>query len=186
MTLLLSIAMLMAFCASCAKIASARKPFVASDAEYILKSGNNTLDVNAFLRQRGGTVVLCAASQIELWPVTDFSRALVKDMVGSEDGGEYGGGSGQSSMTIEDSEQVRRLREYARVQVCNSDGHAVFTGIPDGDYYLYIHLSWEDLTYTFFPYTTPRYVKTGSHLVDMVSLRGGQRLEHTMTRVVNQ
>jgi hypothetical protein len=179
LSLFLSAVMTVTLCVGCTKIIKIKVPFVSANAEYIRLPGNNTINVNSFLRQRGGGVVLCAASPVELWPVTDFSRVLVKDMVGSEDGGEYMYHDPMFNMKVSESEEFLNFREYARKVVCDSEGHAVFNGVPDGEYYIYLHLSWEVLGQTFFG---PGPVENGAYMVDRVRVNGGQTLNHTVTR----
>jgi hypothetical protein len=181
LSLLLSAVMTVTLCAACVKVVKVKMPFVATDAEYIRQSGNNTININSFLRQQGGGVVLCSASPVELWPVTEFSRVLVKDMVGSENGGGYWYNDPMFNMRVAESEDFYKFREYARKVVCDSEGHAVFNGVPDGEYYVYLHLSWQVVIgYNLFigPMTT----ENGAYMVDRIRVSGGQTLNHTITR----
>ncbi|MDR1041233.1 MAG: hypothetical protein LBR80_13920 [Deltaproteobacteria bacterium] len=174
---------LMLACSACGKTVVVHTPFNASDAEYSRQKGNNRIEVDGFVRQANGTIALCSAFQIELWPVTDFSRALASDIAGSEKGGEHViAASMWQKVDIAESQDFDRFMEFVRTSSCDLDGHATFTDVPDGDYYLYLFMSTQHLVPTRMPGFNYRYEYMGIYIIDSVRVAGGQTLKHTLTR----
>ncbi|MDR1314372.1 MAG: hypothetical protein LBQ12_11935 [Deltaproteobacteria bacterium] len=132
-----------------------------------------------FLRQNNGGIVLCAVFNVELWPVTEFSRILVKDLVGSENGGRYLYRGELNRLKVEHTEDYNRFHGYAKQIVCNSEGHAKFSGISDGEYYIHLAIAWQVFDRIS---GITIYEENGGYLFDRVRVSGGQTLEHTLTR----
>jgi hypothetical protein len=74
---------------ACGKVAQVHSPFEIIDAAYSQQPGNNTIDVTAYFRKESGDIFLCTASPVELWPVTDYSKSIMKNWFNSEDGGDF-------------------------------------------------------------------------------------------------
>jgi hypothetical protein len=182
--LLISVALMLACTACGTKTVDIRARFDASDAQYILQNGRNTIEILGFVRIPSGDITLCSDFPVELWPVTDFSRELVNGIAGSENGGEYvyfinalyGG------MEITESQEYRRFREYVMASPCDADGRAAFAGVPDGEYYVYLYMTWNDLVPSILPGIIPGNIPMAGHIVDRVRVAGGQTLQHTLSR----
>ncbi|MDR1041232.1 MAG: hypothetical protein LBR80_13915 [Deltaproteobacteria bacterium] len=181
--LLISV-VLMLSCSACGtKTVDVRARFNASDAQYISQNGRNKIEILGFVRIPSGGISLCSDFPVELWPVTDFSRELVKGIAGSENGGEYvyfihplyG-------MEITESLEYRRFREYVMASPCDADGRAAFAGVPDGEYYVYLYMTWNDLGPSILPGILPGNIPMAGHIVDRVRVAGGQTLQHTLSR----
>jgi hypothetical protein len=172
----------MAFCVACvhAKVTEPRVPFVAADAEYVRNNGNNTLDITAYLKLLDGEIIRCNRGySIELWPVTDFSRSLVADLIGSENGGDFYYRNSYQRPHVGSSADYKHFREYVKKIDCNKDSHAIFTEISDGEYYVFTDIYWYWATgYGRFSEVT----YYGAVMFDRVKVSGGQTLNHTMTR----
>ncbi|MDR1081071.1 MAG: hypothetical protein LBQ79_08975 [Deltaproteobacteria bacterium] len=175
----LSVVLLLAVSAACGQtIVLNTDIFVASENEYINQPGNNTIDVHSFLLNQGDDIVSCDGMKVFLWPVSRFTRDLITGITGSEE-------SGQRTVNniSEDvgTDKVKFLEDfitnYGRKQVCNSEGHAIFTGVPDGEYYLYLPFFWMGY------HKNQELEKfAGIYIVDRIRVSRGQTLNHVMTR----
>jgi hypothetical protein len=182
----LSLALMLA-CSACGKTVVVHTPFNVSDAEYFRQKGNNRLEVDGFVRQANGAIALCATFTVELRPVTDFRRALARDIAGSKKGGGHViTGSAMYKMKIAESRDFARFMGFVRTSSCDLDGHATFTDVPDGEYYLYLFMSTQHLVPTCIPGFNHKFEYMGIYIIDSVRVAGGQTLEHALTRSLDQ
>jgi hypothetical protein len=181
--LLISAVAIFATCAACGKTVQIHVRFNPSDAEYIRQTGSNAIDVYSFVNQIEGTTILCPALHVELWPVNDYTKSLAREMVGSENGGEYAFYHQIRDLSISKSEEFKRFREYVRLMPCNPQGHAIFTDVPDGEFYLYVHLSW---TESVFNLINTDIIESGTYNLKRISLQGGESIEHTASHTLDK
>jgi hypothetical protein len=89
------------------------------------EKGNNTVTGQGFLRQKGGGVVTCAGSQVFLLPATSYFREAIGHLMQGND------------------PQVRTIDPvYARVGQCDAQGNFIFSGIPDGGWFVVTEVKW--------------------------------------------
>lgn len=113
-----------------------RVPFDAAEAERMLQPGLNTIKGNAFLRQRGGTVVTCAGSGVALVPATAYAKHRIAAI--------YKGSNISSSRVtpvfVPDPPEYTATAKTTR---CDSQGNFTFDRLADGDFYLTTGVAWQ-------------------------------------------
>lgn len=106
-------------------------------AQQILGEGTSTIKGNAFLRQKGGTVVTCAGSEVTLTPYTEYANERMQVIYGS---------STKGSVSL-----LRRVKwansnpdyhTYSKSTICDSDGKFEFADIKEGAYFVTTTVSW--------------------------------------------
>lgn len=89
------------------------------------KSGNSSIEGQAFVRTRRGAVVTAAGLQVALIPATPYTKEIFDQQFMRPD-------------------VDPRLNEYRRVTTADASGHFTFDQIPAGQYYLSCTVYWED------------------------------------------
>lgn len=134
-------------------------PFNSQEVAYVNRSGSNTINGQAFLRQVGGGVVTCAGEEVELVPAGEYARQRITQIYGSEQGGYRSVYQLASDNGDPDYQRmVRRTR-------CDAEGNFVFSGVANGDYYVFACVSWQ----------AQRYVVEGGCMTQLVNARGGSQ-----------
>jgi len=121
---------------ACAGVPQREKPTaVRNDAEskWAEGTGSGVVKGQAFLKQKGGTVVTCAGSYVKLYPVSTYSKDIMRYNFGNELGGYHYG-------TTELGTEV--TKEQFRFQTCDAQGNFEFTDLPKGNYYLKTAVTW--------------------------------------------
>ena len=135
-------------------------PYDPVAAAYIHDRGPNEIRGQAFLRQRGGAVVTCAGSTVNLIPATNYAKERMFIIFGTISGTARGYGQA-------DQADDRYLRDI-RSTVCNAQGDFIFDDVADGDYFVTTAITWEVPT-------GYGYMNTeGGGVMAPVSLVGGQ------------
>jgi hypothetical protein len=108
----------------------------------ISKDGKNSISGNAFLRQKGGGIVTCAGSDVNLFPKTAHSTEYLEEKFKNEYYfyGTFSGGKGykQSGDYLFNPYSVSGSKETQ----CDSQGNFEFTGVGDGEYYVITRVNW--------------------------------------------
>ena len=112
------------------------------------QSGNSSISGQAFLRQRGGGVVTCAAEEVTLYPVTDYSEEVISAQF---DGAKNKGYSsyydvwGISSGSVEfDPPLSSEFLQNTKTTICDAQGNFTFKNLPAGrEYYVLSRVIWE-------------------------------------------
>jgi hypothetical protein len=153
----------LAGCVSAVRVVSLKQPFDKDKADRLLRPGNNTIRVNAFLRQEGGGVVTCAGEDVRLVPVTELADEHITVRYGSPLGG---------YVSFFQAAYVRIINEdpeytgKQRTATCSSDGRVTFDKVANGSFYITTLVSW-----------TVQNVKQGGFLSKRVSVEGGENIE---------
>ena len=117
--------------------------FDPSEVEYIHEQGTNTIEGNAFIRQRGGGTVTCAGEDVWLIPAGEYARERMRITFGTDVrpaymafaanvfGGQVPGNAGSG-----------RYWEYQRNTKCDSEGRFQFEGIAVGSYFVATQVVW--------------------------------------------
>ncbi|MGL4711601.1 MAG: hypothetical protein ACRCWP_03290, partial [Shewanella sp.] len=61
--------------------------FDAAEAKKLMEKGNNAIEGNAFLRQRGGGVVTCSGMTVQLVPATAYATERALSYFGTTENG---------------------------------------------------------------------------------------------------
>lgn len=133
-------------------------------ATHIAQTGPNSVKGSGFMRQRGGGVVTCAGSQVSLIPATPYAIERLRVLYGSSESG---------------TNQVRAIKfipdppgyySHMRQTKCDAQGNFNFEGVPDGDYFITLTVSW-----------TVGYSAQGGNLMQRVRLSGGKAASVVMS-----
>ena len=148
-------------CVPVSQTVTLRQPFDKAQAERLLRPGNNTIKVNAFMRQMGGGVVTCAGQEVILIPATKMAEERMAALYGSVNGGIRPVGLGGLKFENEAPEYENKWK----TAICSSDGRAIFSKVADGDFYIVTGVVW-----------TVQYPQ-GGNLSKRISVKGGETLE---------
>ena len=106
--------------------------FVYTDEEFgrYAVDGDATVTGQAFLRQRGGGVVVCAGAPVVLFPKTPtFDRAVETARAGKQ------------PMPATGSDE--RFKKVARIATCDAQGNFTFERLPRARWYVFSRVTWE-------------------------------------------
>jgi putative lipoprotein len=134
-------------------------PFDEQQAQEMLKEGNNTVKGNAFLRQRGGGVVTCAGSEVNLIPATAYAKERITALYGGDEG------LRMARRNVRFDPDVPAYRKLLKTATCDARGDFEFENVADGEFYVQTKVSWE-VGSSIFP--------EGASILQKVSLSGGK------------
>lgn len=102
-----------------------------TDAEFAIYKGEGNAIVSgqAFLRQRGGGVVVCAGETVLLFPHTSTFEQLI-DL------------ARQHVKPIMPDTADPRFKEVARSATCDAQGDFRFTNLPRAPWYIFTRVQW--------------------------------------------
>lgn len=106
--------------------------FVYTDDEFgrYAVDGDATVTGQAFLRQRGGGVVVCAGAPVVLFPKTPtFDRAVEAAREGKQ--------------PVPMAGADERFKKVARIATCDAQGNFIFERIPRTRWYVFSRVTWE-------------------------------------------
>lgn len=118
-------------------IVSAWEP---SQAQRQIERGPNAITGSAFMRQRGGGVVTCAGSVVNLVPATAYAIERMRYLYGSSPEG-----------FIDLFSPVRKIQfnpnppDYQTLQTstkCDAQGKFELRAVADGEYFIIVGISW--------------------------------------------
>lgn len=134
-------------------------PFSVDEVRFIKRQGTARIEGQAFLRQMGGGVVTCAGSGVLLIPAGGYATELFSRAWGNPQGG-------TANVFVMGPESMPEgFKEYSRKSRCDAEGDFVFTGVPDGDYFVVSQVMW----------TVPgSYIPEGGVVGRRVAIRGGR------------
>ena len=117
-------------------------------ASWFEENGSSTITGQAFLRQRGGGVVTCAAEEVVLYPVTDYSEEVISAQFdGSKQKGysSYYNVWGINSGSVEFNPPVSaEFFDNTQTTICDAQGNFTFKNLPaDKEYFLVSRVIWE-------------------------------------------
>lgn len=140
----------------------------------IIESGDNTIEGDGFLRQRGGDVVTCAGEEAYLLKATPFTAEFNQKVFGSEDGGYCSANPmAQNTCNVDIEPEFDTLfsDEHAKATTCNSDGEFTFEDIADGAYYVGTDIIWEAGGYT----------PEGGGVMERIEVSDGETVDVSLT-----
>jgi hypothetical protein len=90
--------------------------------------GDSTVFGQAFLRQQGGGVVVCAGEQVVLFPRTASFEAAVN--------------LARQRIQPVPATSDARFKEVARMAICDAQGNFRFSDVPRAKWYVFSKVSW--------------------------------------------
>lgn len=160
-----TIVLLLTGCASTTKTVVLKNDFNEKDAEFINKTGNNTIKGNAFFRQQGGGIVTCAGNTVVLIPVTPYSKERMSHIYKFEDIGVIPPYMDAISFDKGNNEYLSMTKNTK----CDSDGKFEFNNLANGEYYVVSSVIWKVRSYQ------------GGTLMRKVSVKNGKTENIVMT-----
>lgn len=122
---------------ACAKTYELHNSFDISKAQIVLEKGDNTIKGEAFMRQRGGGIVTCAGSDVELIPYTEYAGERIRII--------YNGlatGFSPWGNKITFIPDIQDYYHYSKTQTCSANGSFTFNNIKDGNYFITSCVQW--------------------------------------------
>ena len=108
--------------------------FDPAEVAFIHETGPNTVQGQAFLRQRGGGVVTCAGAGVSLVPRGSYSVERMRNIYGTTER------AARAVAWADDPAPV--YGTYLRRTVCDAQGNFAFEGLADGDYFVTTVVAW--------------------------------------------
>lgn len=136
-------------------------PFDEKQAAALMQPGVNTIKGSALIRQRGGTVVTCAGSDVGLIPATAYARKRMEII--------YGSGTFAPVVPTFDYTPPA-YQQHVRKSTCNAQGFFTFDRVADGEFFVATSVQWE-----------AGYTMQGGALMQRVSVSGGELKEIVLT-----
>jgi hypothetical protein len=143
-------------------------PFDATAASFANKKGRATISGQAFLRQRGGGVVTCAASEVSLIPDVEYSRQRMEGMYGSVEKG-YTPAGVLNRIPPAKSDAYNKSGKNT---TCDAQGNFSFENISNGEYFVVTTVGWQVSEYT----------QEGGALMQHVSVSNGRNVKVLLSR----
>ena len=137
-------------------------------AKHIHDEGTNSIQGQAFLRQRGGNVVTCAASEVRLIPATKYAKEYVRRKYGTDQGG-YD--DWDPILLENDPKTDTSFWTHTRTTTCDAEGEFEFDGVPDGTYYVTTRVMW----------SAGQYSQQGGDIAEIVDLAGNDSKKILLT-----
>ncbi len=143
-------------------------PFDSAQVAFLAQPGTNKIEGQAFMRQNGGGVVTCAASDVNLVPRTRYAERRMVAVYGSTAGGSLPIGA---ALRADDSAVDPAYKAAVLTAKCDAAGEFLFERVPDGDYFLAATVAWQVLNGA-----------EGAVLMEPVSVRGGETARVLLSR----
>ena len=117
--------------------------FDPSEVEYIHEPGTNTIEGNAFIRQRGGGTVTCAGEDVWLSPAGEYARERMRITFGTDVRSAYRPSAALIFGTqVPDNAGAGGYSEYLRNTRCDSEGRFEFEDVAVGSYFVVTRAVW--------------------------------------------
>lgn len=127
-----------------------------------MKPGTNTVNGNAFLRQRGGGVVTCAGADVALFPATAYAIERMRHLYdGTFDGVRS---VSQHREKLQFDPDPATYKSLARQAKCDAQGKFTFDRVSDGEWFVATAVVW----------STGQYNTEGGTLMHRFTVRGGE------------
>ncbi|MCS6259885.1 hypothetical protein G3479_11575 [Shewanella baltica] len=143
--------------------------FDAAEAKKLMEKGNNAIEGNAFLRQRGGGVVTCSGMTVQLVPATAYATERALSYFGTT---ESGFAADEGIFNKKMPPRPADYDKYSKTTVCDSEGRFKFKDLSDGTYYVTTSITW----------MTGDYSRQGGLLLKRVYLQDGETAEVIMSQ----
>ena len=140
-------------------------PFNIDDVRFVKQAGTSTVTGSAFLRLADGTSKDCAGFNVELLPVSAYSKERIVRTYGNDQ-------QGQILMEQDPPKFAPDVPEYHDMLIkgaCDQRGEFRFSQVPAGDYFVIAFIIWDDASGT-----TPS--KTGGGVMKRIHVAPGSRV----------
>lgn len=140
--------------------------FDVGEVSFVKVPGTSTVAGTAFLKLADGSIKDCAGFNIELLPVTAYSRERITKTYGNDQ-------QGQILMEQNPPKFTPDVPEYHEMLIkgaCDSRGAFTFNAVPAADYFVMAFIIWDDVSAP-----TPR--KTGGAVMKRIRVTPGSRVD---------
>ncbi|HHW7508036.1 TPA: hypothetical protein ACU21B_001897 [Mannheimia haemolytica] len=146
--------------------------------QLILGEGTAKIKGNAFLKQKGGTVVTCAGNEVQLIPYTEYANERLSLIYGNVTKG-YNSYYGRSFKFVNDD---KNYHTYKKKTVCDSEGKFEFDNLKEGTYFVSTEVSWKISKYLTKYSEYPTEVTEGGYLLQQVQVNKDDSKSIVLTR----
>lgn len=157
-------------CAVQPKVVALRSAFDEVATAEALEPGENMLEGNAFLRQRGGGIVTCAGADVLLIPATAYAKERMATLYGSISSGLQRVRTYPQAISFDPNPPA--YETLVKSTKCDSTGRFTFEHVADGEFFVVTNVVW----------SVGSYSKEGGALMERVHLRSGEALKLVMSR----
>lgn len=140
--------------------------FDIEEVRFVKQTGTSTVSGKASLKLADGTLKNCAGFNIELLPVTAYSKERIVRTYGNDQRGQILLEQSPPKFTPDAPEYHEMLIKGA----CDLRGEFSFSNVPAGDYFVMAFIIWDDATSP-----TPR--KTGGAVMKRIRVSPDSRVE---------
>jgi hypothetical protein len=143
-------------------------PFDATAVSFANKKGRATISGQAFLRQRGGGVVTCAANQVTLVPEGEYAKQRMIGIYGSTEKGYTPVGVAERLANAKSDDYYKLMKNVS----CDAQGNFEFENVPNGEYFVITTVRWQVSEYSI----------EGGDLMQHVSVSNGRDVKVLLSR----
>lgn len=165
-------------CASAPPPVVLTSTFSPAEVAWFNQTGTGSIKASALLRQMAGGVVTCAGKEMTLIPVSAYANERMYAIYKSNSRGYYQlrtlFGTVVHSVTL--PEAPAAYRSTSKEKICDPQGFATFTNLPDGEYYVTTEVTWGVPSG---PYGTVD--MQGGALMQRVEIQNGEAAEIVLT-----
>lgn len=166
MRALVGAALLALAVAGCAQTIETTSTFDPNEVSYFNRAGRASITGQALMRQMGGGVVTCAATEVDLFPAGTYAKERMSKAYGDVNGGSRGALAGLDRKNVPPAYYAMQKKT-----ICDAQGNFEFQGLADGDYYIVAHVIW----------SSGNSLAEGALLAKLVKIRNGQSQRVVLT-----
>jgi hypothetical protein len=160
------VGLILATAAVAAEPVELENPFDIEAVRFVKQTGTATVSGKAFIKLADGTVKSCAGFNIELLPVTAYSKERIVKTYGNDRQGQILMEQNPPKFTPDAPEYHDMLIKGA----CDLRGEFSFSNVPAGDFFIIALIIWDDASSP-----TPR--KTGGGVMKRIRVLPESRVE---------
>lgn len=166
-----SISMLLFLC-SCAyqeiETVQLKNRFDEAEARQLMKSGKNTIEGSAVLRQSNGGIQKCSGNVVALFPATKYAAERIEYLYGNSIEGSWEANrlTGQLNRKYVFNPDEKNYNKYVKYTKCDVDGFFSFSNVADGSFFVIAEVIWS-------AFNGKNNLSYGGALMQKVTVKGG-------------
>ena len=147
--------------------------FDSAGAKAMLGEGKNSLRGSAVMRQRDGSVVTCAGTEVRLVPSTAYTDERMLALYGNIEAGFNPAYWGETELKVK--KEIPEYHQIFKQTTCDAQGFFKFNNLVDGSFYVISTMTWEVGS------GIQIRIIDGGTLMQRVTVKGGESKEIVLT-----